>query len=215
MVSARPARLPAGLISSLDRREDPTVLKLIGVALAACVAVAAGAAAASSAVGACAPGYRPCLPVRADLDCSQIDDALKPVRVTGADQYGLDRDRDGFGCDVAGEGGGARSPWGLILQKPRGKEARTARVGETLFAVGWSPRAMKGTDYQLCVLSPAALTCKQTLDGGLTGTVQGFGTWKVVRQQVVRGVLKVVLRARRGATSTSFQTKTFDTVPIR
>jgi hypothetical protein len=39
------------------------------------------------------------LPARvADLDCGQIPDSKKPVRVTGDDQYALDRDRDGLGC---------------------------------------------------------------------------------------------------------------------
>ena len=44
----------------------------------------------------CAPGYRPCLPIRRDLDCSQIDG---PVYVTGADQYHLDGDGDGIACE--------------------------------------------------------------------------------------------------------------------
>jgi micrococcal nuclease len=44
----------------------------------------------------CAPGYRPCLPVRVDLDCSQVDG---PVRVTGADPYHLDADGDGIACE--------------------------------------------------------------------------------------------------------------------
>jgi hypothetical protein len=50
--------------------------------------------------GGCAPGYSPCLPITGDLDCDEIDDSLKPIRVTGADQYDLDRDRDGSGCDT-------------------------------------------------------------------------------------------------------------------
>jgi micrococcal nuclease len=44
----------------------------------------------------CARGYQPCLPVRRDLDCSQING---PVRVTGADQYHLDSDGDGVACE--------------------------------------------------------------------------------------------------------------------
>lgn len=83
----------------------------------------------SLAETACAPGYKPCLPVRADLDCGQIPDAMKPVRVTGADPYGLDADRDGLGCEVFGEGGGTRSPWGLILRKPPKKEATSGGSG--------------------------------------------------------------------------------------
>jgi len=46
--------------------------------------------------GGCAPGYEPCLPITDDLNCSDVDG---PVTVTGEDQYGLDRDGDGTGCD--------------------------------------------------------------------------------------------------------------------
>jgi hypothetical protein len=45
----------------------------------------------------CTPGYSPCLPPRADYDCSDIDGR---VFVTGSDPYWLDRDSDGVGCDV-------------------------------------------------------------------------------------------------------------------
>ncbi len=45
---------------------------------------------------ACAPGYSPCLPVVDDLNC---DDVNGPITVTGDDQYGLDADGDGTGCD--------------------------------------------------------------------------------------------------------------------
>lgn len=50
--------------------------------------------------GDCATGYSPCLPVRADLDCAEIDDDKKPISVTGDDPYGLDRDGDGIGCEA-------------------------------------------------------------------------------------------------------------------
>lgn len=46
--------------------------------------------------GNCMPGYDPCLPVRGDMNCPDIG---HPVRVTGGDPYGLDRDGDGVGCD--------------------------------------------------------------------------------------------------------------------
>jgi hypothetical protein len=49
--------------------------------------------------GACEPGYSPCLPVVRDLNCDQISDAKKPIRVTGADPYHLDGDGDGLGCE--------------------------------------------------------------------------------------------------------------------
>lgn len=50
----------------------------------------------SRADGHCAVGYSPCLPVVDDLDCADVDGA---VRVSGTDEYGLDRDGDGVGCD--------------------------------------------------------------------------------------------------------------------
>jgi hypothetical protein len=50
--------------------------------------------------GSCEPGYTPCLPRVADLDCGQIPDARKPVHVTGNDPYRLDADGDGLGCDA-------------------------------------------------------------------------------------------------------------------
>jgi len=48
--------------------------------------------------GGCEPGYSPCLPATGDLNCSDIAADKKPVRVTGSDPYGLDRDGDGTGC---------------------------------------------------------------------------------------------------------------------
>jgi DNA-binding winged helix-turn-helix (wHTH) protein len=54
----------------------------------------------SGAPGECAPGYQPCLPIQADLDCPQI---RQLVTVTGDDAYGLDRDGDGIGCQIYGE----------------------------------------------------------------------------------------------------------------
>src|SRR2546429_321314 len=44
----------------------------------------------------CEPGYSPCLPRVADLNCSDIPATKKPIRVTGSDPYRLDGDRDGI-----------------------------------------------------------------------------------------------------------------------
>jgi hypothetical protein len=49
--------------------------------------------------GSCEPGYSPCLPVVTDLECSQIPDSKKPIRVTGSDPYRLDADGNGLGCE--------------------------------------------------------------------------------------------------------------------
>ena len=61
----------------------------------------AGAAAGGSAGknNKCEPGYSPCLPTVADLNCADISDSLKPIRVTGSDPYRLDGDGDGYGCE--------------------------------------------------------------------------------------------------------------------
>ena len=47
----------------------------------------------------CQPGYSPCLPRVADLNCSDIPASRKPVRVTGDDPYRLDGDGDGWACE--------------------------------------------------------------------------------------------------------------------
>lgn len=44
----------------------------------------------------CHPSYDPCLPITDDLDCGDIG---QTVRVLGADDYRLDRDGDGLGCE--------------------------------------------------------------------------------------------------------------------
>lgn len=48
----------------------------------------------------CHPSYKPCLPIKADLDCPDVVAmGLAPVRVVGPDDYRLDADHDGYGCD--------------------------------------------------------------------------------------------------------------------
>jgi hypothetical protein len=55
-----------------------------------------------SAESECHPDYDPCLPnLQGDaLNCDDIDEALKPVRVrvVGVDPYRLDGNNDGTGC---------------------------------------------------------------------------------------------------------------------
>jgi endonuclease YncB( thermonuclease family) len=73
-----------------------------GTRLEADAAVSSGAAGAAGGGGAgsggCEPGYSPCLPIAGDLDCADIPDSEKPVRVTGSDPYRLDGNGDGLGC---------------------------------------------------------------------------------------------------------------------
>jgi micrococcal nuclease len=48
----------------------------------------------------CHPSYKPCLPIRSDMNCPDVVAmGLAPVRVVGPDDYRLDADHDGFGCD--------------------------------------------------------------------------------------------------------------------
>jgi hypothetical protein len=47
----------------------------------------------------CQPGYSPCLPRVADLNCADIPPEDKPVTVTGSDPYALDADGDGSACE--------------------------------------------------------------------------------------------------------------------
>jgi endonuclease YncB( thermonuclease family) len=48
----------------------------------------------------CHPSYDPCLPIVSDLDCPDVRDLGKaPVDVIGPDEYRLDRDTDGLGCE--------------------------------------------------------------------------------------------------------------------
>ena len=172
---------------------------LLGVA--ATIAAFAGlAVAAPRDAAACARGYVPCLPVRADLDCGQIPDAKKPVRVTGADAYRLDPERDGVACEISGGEGGRQSPWGLVLRKPPRREARSAKVGDVLTVVGWSPSSFKGERFRICnvVKAPGSsrVTCSERVEprNRLKGTVQTFGTWRVRPDQGDGGIFKLTLR---------------------
>ena len=48
----------------------------------------------------CHPSYDPCLPIVADLDCPDVRAmGLDPVQVIGPDDYRLDGNHDGVGCE--------------------------------------------------------------------------------------------------------------------
>jgi hypothetical protein len=53
----------------------------------------------NASASGCQPGYSPCLPRRADLNCADIPASKRPVRVTGSDPYRLDGDGDGIACE--------------------------------------------------------------------------------------------------------------------
>lgn len=91
------------------RHENPDLARRLDAAFASAASPTCGAAAAPAPVpfvqqqesaapsdDSCMPGYQPCLPLRDDMNCPDIG---HPVTVTGDDPYGLDRDRDGVGCD--------------------------------------------------------------------------------------------------------------------
>lgn len=167
-----------------------------------------GARAATVDSTACERGYKPCLPVQEDLDCGQIADAKKPIRVTGEDRYGLDANRDGLGCELKGKGGGRQSPWGLILRKPPHKEATTVKVGDRLTVVGWSPESRKSEGFQLCVSRLDGVECRTSSRYVLSGKVQTLAVWKVAPGERRDGVFELSLRVR-GAIRAS------DTVSMR
>jgi hypothetical protein len=54
------------------------------------------ALARAAPASSCHPSYDPCLPITGDLDCAEVGHT---VRVIGVDDYRLDGDGDGFGCD--------------------------------------------------------------------------------------------------------------------
>jgi hypothetical protein len=153
----------------------------------------------------CVAGYSPCLRPGRDLDCGQIADSRKPLRVRGNDPYELDPDRRGLACQVAGKGGGILSPWGLILRKPARVEAMSARVGTTLAVVGWSPPSFKGAAFRLC--PPATRRCV-VANRRLNGIVQTLGTWRISRAEGRRGRFRLSLEVNG-------KVRAFDTVPLR
>ena len=175
------------------------VVPVLAIALLAIAGQAfARPSAGSAPSAACAPGYRPCLPVKGDLDCGQIRAARKPVRVTGTDPYDLDRDRDGIGCEPSGwgstgSGSGQFSRWGLIIRRPVRKEAQQVRVGNTVWVFGWSPKAFKGRRFEVCTVGTRRGRCIKPVRR-LNGKNQVFSTWTVRRSDTSGGLLRLRIR---------------------
>jgi hypothetical protein len=140
------------------------------------------------------------------LDCDQIADRLKPVRVQGDDPFRLDADRDGLGCETGAEGGGLRSRYGLILRSPPRKKRRVSpSAGRLPSSGGWSPKLAKGTRYKLC----SAARCVGLSSYVLKGTApQTFGKWRVTRGDVRSGLVKISLKV-------GLRVRASDTVSIR
>lgn len=70
---------------------------------AAAFALTAPAHPAAAQQSGCHPSYDPCVPITSDVDCeggSGNGPAYTGrVRVIGPDEYGLDRDGNGIGCE--------------------------------------------------------------------------------------------------------------------
>ena len=69
------------------------------------VATSRPAPVATTARSGCHPSYSGCVPVASDVDCAggsgngPAYTSAKNIRVTGPDDYGLDNDGDGLGCE--------------------------------------------------------------------------------------------------------------------
>lgn len=88
---ARRSRVLADLL--VNRRA--ALATSVGLALGLVLAIGIYGPAVSE--GDCHPGYLPCIPVAENVDCTDI---RVVVRVVGNDDYGLDRDGDGVGCET-------------------------------------------------------------------------------------------------------------------
>jgi len=94
------ASLPSGSgsVGSKMKRKNWALIS-VGAAVIATLAVIGFVTqnSPSSSSTQCNPNYEPCIPIAPDLSCSDIQ---MKVRVIGDDPYGLDRDGDGFGCEI-------------------------------------------------------------------------------------------------------------------
>lgn len=80
-------------------------LALLGTTALACAAAGTVLAAQPAAAqpGQCHASYDPCVPVTSDVDCAGGNGNgpayTGQVRVIGPDEYDLDRDGNGIGCE--------------------------------------------------------------------------------------------------------------------
>jgi len=81
---------------------------LLAAALSGCAAASQPTVAPppQPAAGGCHPSYDPCVPFASDVDCAGGSGNgpayTGQVRVIGPDDYGLDSDGDGIGCEASG-----------------------------------------------------------------------------------------------------------------
>jgi len=80
-----------------DRRRRNATLGIAGgIALAGIIGLGVLTVNGTMGSEACSPNYEPCLPVVDDLNCSDLE---TQARVIGEDEYNLDRDGNGIGCE--------------------------------------------------------------------------------------------------------------------
>lgn len=94
-----------------SRRKTRPELIVTGVLLLLALSTTTGCSSDAGAdprttttAGDCTAGYSPCIPPASDVDCAGGSGngpayVSGPVRVTGSDPYGLDRDGNGVGCE--------------------------------------------------------------------------------------------------------------------
>jgi hypothetical protein len=86
---------------SLSHRMNERKWTLIAAGSGVVAALAIGGVLSSNLISPasanCNSNYEPCIPVATDLSCSEI---RMVVQVVGEDSYGLDRDGDGYGCEI-------------------------------------------------------------------------------------------------------------------
>jgi hypothetical protein len=128
---------------------------------------------------ACNGNYTPCVPNDpVDVDCQGGSGngpsyVTGPVRVTGTDEYGLDADHDGIGCDVA-----AAAP---VVQPVAERPAHRAEPAPQQ-PVSPQPAPKTGgcnVNYTPCVPNDSDVDCQGGSGNGpsyVTGPVQVTGT---------------------------------------
>ena len=92
--------VPSGSASvgTRTRKKNWTIIAVVAVVVAVLALVGfVTQNSSSSSSTQCNPNYEPCIPIAPDLSCSEIQ---MRVQIVGDDPYELDRDGDGFGCEI-------------------------------------------------------------------------------------------------------------------
>jgi hypothetical protein len=85
-------------VGTRTRKKNWTIVAVVAVVVAVLALVGfVTQNSSSSSSTQCNPNYEPCIPIAPDLSCSDIQ---MRVQIIGDDPYGLDRDGDGFGCEI-------------------------------------------------------------------------------------------------------------------